>query len=189
MTLNETYAIMSLLQYAYPSYYRGMSKKDATATARLWQQMFEDDSFDEVQGAVKILLATKIESYPPTIGAVKEKLAEFRGVAEMTAQEAWVLVSRAVRSVDWLAPEKQFNKLPPAAQKAVGSAAVLKEWGMSDEQAFETVIYSQFVKAYNVYQKREKEMAVIPSDVRDMLSAVAERMALTDGSENKGVSV
>lgn len=180
MTLDETYIIMGMLQYAYPNYYRGMNKKDATATANLWHTMFADDAFDEVQAAVKVLLATKVEGYPPTIGAVKEKLTEYRKPQELTAQDAWVLVNKAVQSVDWFAPEKQFNKLPEEVQRAVGSPPVLKEWGMLDASAFGTVVYSQFIKAFNVHKKREKEMAAIPADVKKMLTAIGERAALME---------
>lgn len=181
MTLDETYQIMGLLQLAYPSYYRQMDKATAHAAAVLWQEMFADDDFHEVQGAIKILMATRVESYPPSIGSVKEKLAQIRMGAsgsDMTAQDAWVLVDKAVRGLDFMAPEKAFDKLPGPVQRAVGSPSVLKEWAMGDEDEFMTVIYSQFLKAFAIHQKREREMAAIPASVRSVIAGVADRMAL-----------
>jgi len=177
MTENETLVIMGILQSAFPSFYKGMGKKNAYSVASLWHQMFADDDFQDVQAAVKILLATKTDDFPPTIGAVKEKLTQLHAVGEMSAQDAWTLAAKAA------AGNLSWEKLPPLVQKAIGSPAVLREWGVTDERAFHTVIYSQFIKAYKIQRQREREMAAIPAEVRDMLTAIADKMSLPERSE------
>ena len=175
MTKKQMAQIMAVLRAAYPAYYRNQSESDAINAVNLWYDMFKDDDSAEVGVAVKTLIATKVESYPPTIGAVKEKLAEIRSHSAMDAQEAWTLAAKAA------AGNLSWDKLPPQVQRAIGSPNTLREWGVMDIDSFNSVVYSQFVKAYRIHQQREKEMAMLPSDVRDMLTGIADRMALTNG--------
>ena len=177
MTKKETAMLMAVLKAAYPAYYKGQSEDEAIAAARLWYEMFADDPYGEVAAAVKMLIATKVEGYPPTIGAVKEKLAQLRRPNEMDAQDAWALAAKAA------AGNLAWEKLPPQVQRAIGSQSVLRDWGMMETEVFNSVVYSQFVKAYRAHQQRERDMAMIPSDVKKLLGAMSERLALTDKSE------
>lgn len=177
MTKTETAGVLALLREYYP---RDIASTDYKAKVKAWYLVLADYPFEAVKAAAVAFASHDTKGFMPSPGQLVEELHRFDHADEMTAQEAWVLVSKAVRSLDWFAPEKQFEKLPELAKRAVGSPSVLKEWGMSDESAFETVIYSQFLKAYNVYQKREKELAALPSDVRKMLADVSGRLALTE---------
>lgn len=172
MTIQETKKIMAVLQVAFPSYYRGLSKEDALAAVNLWTEMFASDDYPAVAAAVKALIATQTAGYPPTIGAVKEKLAALREPERMTAQEAWALAAKAA------AGDLAWDKLPPMVQRAIGSPNILRDWGMIDIDTFNTVIYSQFLKAYGAYDKREQELAVLPETVRALVAGPAERLAL-----------
>lgn len=109
MNREETLRIMAVLKASYPSYYRGMSRDDANSIVALWADMFKDDPVELVAAAVKALIASDEKGYPPHIGAVKAHIRKLTTPQEMTEGEAWGLVSRAVRKLDWLAPEKQFN--------------------------------------------------------------------------------
>lgn len=172
MTMAETIKVMGALQLAYPSYYRDYSEADAAATAKFWQEMFADDSYNEVAAAVRVLVATRVEGYPPTIGAIKEKLAQLRNTGDMDAQEAWALAAKAA------AGNLAWERLPKPVQRAIGSQQILRDWGMIETSVFNTVIYSQFVKAYSTRQRREQEMAAIPENVRALLRSVGDRLSL-----------
>jgi len=172
VTTRETALVMAVLQSAYPAFYRGQSQQDMENAVRLWREMFADDAFQDVMAAVKALIATKTEGYPPTIGAVKERLAQVRFAGEMDAQEAWALAAKAAAgSIKW-------DKLPEAVQNAIGSPSVLRDWGAMDADTFNSVVYSQFVKAYRIKQQRAHELSSLPSDVRNLLTAMADNRAL-----------
>lgn len=173
--------IMAILKVAYPLWYRDLQKEDAIATVSLWAELFADDSVTEVAAAVKALIATKKTSYPPTISDVKEKLISLRFQDELTAQEAWTMVSKAVANTDWNNPSKQFDKLPESVQAAVGSPDMLREWGMVDVGVFQTVVSSNFIKAFEAKQRRAKELAALPGSVKTLLSGVSERLCLEEG--------
>ena len=78
-----------------------------------------------------------------------------------------------------------WEKLPTLVQKAIGSKSILREWGQIDSERFNTVIYSQFVKAYGTYDTRERERAALPSDIRSLIDGVAERMSLAGETQIK----
>lgn len=177
MTRDEMVAVMGVLKTAYPSFYRDMKRQDALDALALWTEMFEDDDPKTVAAAVKSLISTRKEGYPPTIGEVKAKIADLTQPKEMTELEAWSLVERACRNGLHGAGE-EFAKLPPLIQKAVGSPNQLREWAMMDADTVKSVVASNFMRSFKVYQKRERETAMLPESVREMLTGVTERLAL-----------
>lgn len=179
----ETSMIMAILKVAYPLWYKDLQKEDAIATVSLWAELFADDPVVEVAAAVKALIATKKTAYPPTIGDVKEKLIALRFRDELTAQEAWALVSKAVANTDWNNPSHQFYKLPKLVQETIGSPDILREWGMVDVGVFQTVVSSNFIRAFEAKRHRIKEMAALPESVKTLLSGVSEKLRI-EGQEN-----
>jgi len=177
MTLKETGKVMAVLQAAFPAYYRGISQTDAMAATTLWAQMFEADNYAEVNAAVLALIATQTQGAPPTIGAVKARLAQLRQPDRMTAQEAWALAAKAA------AGNLAWDKLPPMVQRAIGSPGILVDWGMVPIEEFNTVIYSQFMKAYKAFDMRERETQLIPPAVQALLGGVADKLALKPAEE------
>lgn len=174
MNKTESAAIMAILQAAFPAFYRNISQADAKMAVNLWAEMFADDDAQQVAAAVKCIIATQIEGFPPTIGAVKEKLRELKNPSAMTAQEGWAWATKAAQG------NAKWDELPEPVKKAIGSQLVLREWQFNtDTEAFNTVVYSQFVKSFNICQAREAEAAKLPPSVRQMITSVADRMKLS----------
>ena len=90
---------------------------------------------------------------------------------------SWSLVERACRNGLHGAGE-EFEKLPPLIQKAVGSPNQLREWAMMDADTVKSVVASNFMRSFKIYQKRERETAMLPESVRELLTGVTERLAL-----------
>ena len=172
MDINEAGFLMDILSIAYPSFYSRQSDKQKLAAIRLYAEMFADDDPREVAAAVKSLIASRTSTFPPVIGEIKAKLGEIRQPDRMQTQEAWALTCKAA------AGNLAWEKLPALVQRAIGSKSILREWGMIDSERFNTVIYSNFIKAYGVYDTREKERDALPSDIRGVIDGMAERMAM-----------
>jgi len=177
MNREETLAIMGVLKTAYPAFYRDMNREAALQAVSLWNEMFRDDDAAVVAAAVKALIKTRVEGYPPTIGAVAEKIHELTKPQELTEGEAWGMVEKACRNGIY-GYQEEFAALPPVVQKAVGSANQLREWAILDAGELKTVVASNFMRSFRAIQKREKEVAMIPADVRTLLQGVSERLAL-----------
>lgn len=185
MTKDDAALVLAVLKTAYPGSYRGMSAQDAKATVTLWAGMF-DEPREVVEAAIKTIILDEPErEFAPTIGAVKAKIYKITHPDEMTAQEAWVLVSRAVSRCDLQNPSKEFERLPPAVQRAVGSANQLREWGMVDEDIFGSVIASNFRKIWDKQQVREREQAALPAELRQMISDIAQGMTMLPEGDDR----
>lgn len=177
MDRNEIIKLMGVLKVAYPSYYKGITKNEALAAIDLWAEMFKNDRAELVGAAVKALIATKIEGFPPTIGAVKEKMHELTHTDEMTEEEAWGIIAKAVRN-GLYDSRKEFEKLPEELRKIVHDPAQLKEWATMDETTLHSVVVSNFRRSYRVAVTRKKELDLLPHDVIAVLQGEAERMRL-----------
>ena len=181
MKKTEAKMILATLVVAFPTFYKNADGLDAEATVNLWTLQFADYTYEMVNTAVQALISTKIEGYPPTIGEVKEKIRMLFSERQLTDSEAWALVSKATRNSAY-GSEKEFKKLPPDVQRAVGSPEILRSWAVMDAEAVETVVASNFKRTYRAIALQEKEQQMLPQSVRDMLPTMAKPM-LMEGDE------
>lgn len=170
MERNDVLQIMAVLRGAYPHFYRDISRKEAEDTVNLWQAMFAEDEPGLVGAAVKAIIVSDAREFPPNIGIVKEKMRELTAGKELTEAEAWTLVANAVK--DGLYGSKEaFASLPVDCQRLVGSPSQLREWAMMDSESLHSVVASNFQRSYRVIQKRNREAAKLPPDVKAALGA------------------
>ena len=169
MTRDDVIKIMSVLRGAYPHFYRDISKQEAYDTINLWTDMFSNDDASIVAAAVKSLIDGDDKGFPPTIGQVKTKMRLLVGSDELTEAEAWNLVSKAVKNGLYGAVE-EFEKLPPAVKRIVGSPSQLRDWASMDGDTLHSVVASNFQRSYKVVATREKEIAALPDDVKKLIN-------------------
>ena len=180
MNLKESKTILTILQAAFPAFYKGVPDNELLKIIKLWQIMFADDDYEIVSKAVKALIATKVENFPPTIGAVKEQIEKIKSPQQMSELEAWSLVCKACRNGSHHSVE-EFNKLPEVIQRAIGSPDQLRVWAQMDEETVNSVIASNFMRTYRVKQQQQKELNMLTNDVREYLENMSDAMKL----ENK----
>ena len=181
----ETADILAVLKAAYPQFYNGLSPKEANKIVDLWAEMFKDEPVMVVAVAVKAMIASRTNTFPPNIGEIKEQITKMRMPKEMTAAEAWTLVYRAIANSGYNAKE-EYDRLPPTIQRLVGSPQQLREWGMMNAETVQSVVASNFQRSYTVRIKSDREYMALPSDIKQMISSVAQQFALGDGNENGG---
>ncbi len=159
---------MRVLQAAYPQFY---SKQDAEAirdALRLWHDMFAEDSGAEVGAAVKAFIATDTKGFPPSIGQIKARLVQLKAPNMLDEAQAWSIVSKAIQNSAYHARE-EFEKLPAVIRAVVRSPSMLKDWALSDGATLQTVIASNFQRAYRTKAAEAKERLALPSDIRQVL--------------------
>lgn len=171
MTLEETGTIMDVLRTAYPRFYAGKDAPDPAMSLKLWAEMFRDDDVALVAAAVKSLIQSDTNGFPPHIGAVKEKLRLLTSDGELAEIEAWGLVSTAVRN-SLYGSREEFEKLPSVLRRLVGSPAQLREWAMMDSEMLHSVVSSNFMRSYKVVLSRERELAMLPPDVKALVGRI-----------------
>ena len=181
MNRKETMQILASLRAAYPSSFKDLDKMDLEAMTQLWQSVFEDESYAEVSAAVTALITSRTVGYSPVIGEIKEKLHSIKHAGELSDQDAWALVSKACAN-GLYGYQKEFDKLPPEVQRAVGAPEQLKAWAAMDVETVESVVASNFMRNYRTQAARAKEFAMLPESVRAVIGPLADSMKMIGGA-------
>lgn len=168
MTREDTIKILSVLRGAYPAFYRDITKQEAESTIALWESMFDEEPYELVAASVKAFISGDSKGFPPAIGQIKERIRQITQPEEMTEQEAWALVSKALRNSTY-GSEEEFAKLPPEVQAVVHDPGQLKQWAMSPADEVETVIASNFMRSFRAKQKVNKEYMALPTSVKQLM--------------------
>ena len=182
MTVQETSMVMNVLNAAYPGFYAKSSDAERKQILSLWAEMFREDDVALVAAAVKALIVAEASSFPPTIGQVKARLRQITTPQEMTEGEAWALVAAAIRNSAYDS-RREFERLPEAVRRFVGSPSQLREWAMMDSDTVHSVVASNFQRNFRVRQKADREMAALPADVRAMIGGAASALRLEGPKE------
>lgn len=170
MTFDETRAILRICKAEWPQSFSGMSKKDAVERLNLWAEMFKDDDVTLVGAAVKTIIAAGNREFAPNVGAIKEQMRKLTaGAEEMTEAEAWAKIRKAI-SNGYYGAEQEFEKLPPLCRTVVGSPQQLREWSTMDSETVHSVVSSNVQRAYKTIQRRERESAKVPEDIKARFS-------------------
>ena len=121
----ETADILAVLKAAYPQFYNGLSPKEANKIVDLWAEMFKDEPVMVVAVAVKAMIASRTNTFPPNIGEVKEQITKMRTFFCCRSQSAIISTrqqseSRLHRSRE--TPERSAAVAPTWAVNAIATA-------------------------------------------------------------------
>lgn len=172
MTRQETGIIMDILTTAYPAFYNGRNAPDMRMTVNLWAEMFAEDDVKIVAAAVKALIATDDKGFPPHIGAVKGRIRQISNPDEMTEQEAWTHIAKALRNSSYNA-EEEFFKLPPILQDVVHAPQQLREWARMDEATVQSVVASNLQRSFRAKAQSRRDFEALPKDVQALAKTFA----------------
>ncbi len=181
MTFEETRTILTLLQTEYPQSFSKMDERAMAMKLKLWAAEFQYDDYRAVYAVVRAIISAGGREFAPNIGVIREKLRSYSANGELTENEAWALVSKAISNGIY-GYSAEYEKLPPAVRKAVGEPEQLKRWAVMNINEVQTVVSSNFQRSYRAIAQRERELAKIPSDVRELLTGVSAEM-LPEASE------
>ena len=175
----ECLKILAILRIAYPGFYKGMDEKDRNDTVVFWATMFPDEPFELVSAAVKTYIASDEKGFPPHVGAIKAAIVKLMQPQALTEAEAWNIVRGKMSSC---VTRADFLSLPPAIQRAVGSASQLNQWAMTDIKSL-SVTQSNFMRSYRAALEAEQERAKIPKDVLAVIEGHRQAMLLEKPAE------
>ena len=177
MTKEEVYKLIFVIKSVYPKTYEKFTASDFDNMALGWFMALEDYSYQEISVATKAYITTNTSGFPPVPAQLIAYTKERDPVKEMSSAEAWDLVYKAISRAYYYS-EEEFAKLPELCQKAVGSAASLKEMATMDINTVKSVEGSHFRRNYETLVKRKQEYEKIPVKTREMLEALHTPMML-----------
>ena len=182
MNKREVAQILTVLKVAYPGFYSMLTKSDVENMVNVWADFFRNDPYPIVDAAVKAIInAGTKDGYPPDIGAVKEQIRRFTRPEKDTAMDAWNEVKKAISFYD---ARKTFSTLPELSRRIVGSPNQLREWALMEMETINTVVQSNFLKAYRAKEASYLAQKALPEDVQKLVAKIQEGMML-DGLDGK----
>ena len=164
MTREETVKIIRIICGSFPNF----KPSDLSETVDIWNMMLDEYTYNQIAGALKSYILADSTGFAPSIGQLIAKVKTIEEPAQLNESEAWGLVSKAIRNGYYGAVE-EFSKLPPLVQKAVGTPDNLRNWSQTNLESVETVIQSNFLRAYRAEAQRAAEISKMPSDVKEMI--------------------
>lgn len=187
MTREEAKKLVRIVVSSYPNY----KPANLTDTVDVWTMMLEDFTYQQVALALKSYILSDTSGFAPSIGQLIEKVQVIHNVnPQLNEMEAWALVSKALRN-GINGAEEEFNKLPATVQKAVGSPNQLRNWAITDENAVENVIQSNFIKTYRTVCNKEKEFCKMPKEIKNKIeqNSVQKVISSKDDTEVKQLNI
>ena len=177
MTHKETAQILGVLHSVYFS--GGGDQTDAArrVTINTWQKVFADEPVGIVEAAVNAFIASSTTPFFPAPGQIKEQIRLLQKGDELTEQEAWDLVMKALRNSSYGSVE-EFAKLPEPVKRAVGSHNMLRQWVHYAASELQFVA-SEFKKAYRQIMEKQNNLEKIPAAVK--LVAAGDKKNLLEG--------
>ena len=172
MNTTEVKKALALLQECYPHF---MDGREIQSTVAIWGRMFPDESYGKVEAAIMAFVASDTKGFPPAIGQIKEKLAQMDADNELDEAKAWALVYAAMCKG---ATQKEFDKLPPEVQCAVGTRRILFDWSMMDLETVNSVVASNFMRSYRARATYVREVKKLPPEARRLYAAVGDAFAM-----------
>jgi len=164
VTREETVKIIRIICGSFPNF----KPSDLSETVDIWNMMLDEYTYNQIAGALKSYILSDSTGFAPSIGQLIAKVKTIEEPAQLNETEAWGLVSKAIRNGYYGAVE-EFSKLPPLVQKAVGTPDNLRNWSQTNLESVETVIQSNFLRAYRAEAKRAAEISKMPSGIKTMI--------------------
>lgn len=164
MNKQETQKILAVLMVTYPNF----NAVDISTLTNVWEMVFKDYSYAEVSQALTTYLSTNTSGFAPLPAHLIDLIHSVReSGSDDNPSAMWDKVMNAIGNATYGANE-EFNKLPLAVQRVLGSASALRMMAMN-EDFNEDVEKSLFMRTYAEQVKKQKQINRMPSEVKAMI--------------------
>ena len=168
MDRKEAKKLLGVAVGAFPN----MQEKNLGPTVGVWEEMLRDMPYEVAEKAMYKLLSTA--KFFPTIAEIREAAVEITQPQRITASEAWGLITKAIRQYGYYR-WNEAKKVLPADVVTMVERFSWEEICTSEETG---VIYGQFAKAWDSQQKVDKQMDVLPTSIRSLVTGIADAKQL-----------
>lgn len=179
MTDKEVGNIFLLAMANFPH----LQEKNMKPTLMLWKEMLTDLPYAVALPGMKKLLSTA--KFFPSIAEIREACTAMTEPRQLTHDEAWRMVLDAVSKYSSYKELEGLASLPPMVRDVARNIG-WREICMSEQP---DVIRGQFRQAWEAHSAREKEMRVLPSDVRVLVGNLGDILKLPEGDKPYKTSV
>ena len=174
MTRAETKELLMTISAMYPNF--KVAPEEMTFTLNAWHMMLQEYPYKSVQGALQIFVKTNNSGFAPSVSQLINAMYAPKQNNSLSEGEAWALVKKAIKDGNYYS-EERFNALPETIQKAIGSHNMIKQWAQTDSDEVNTVIMSNFQRAYRTVLQRESFNDRVPERLSELVSGIAEKVS------------
>lgn len=174
MTRNEAVDAIRYMKAKFPSW--NPTKDDISDMATSWAADFINYPKEVIEVAIDCYVRTSNSAFIPSTSELFGILHSLSKPRQLSENEAWALVSKALRN-GYYGAEEEFSKLPKLVQDAVGHPSNLRDWSQQDESAL-SVIQSNFQRVYRTVAQRETDISKMPTEVRALIDKINSNIGL-----------
>lgn len=174
MTQAETAELLTMMAAAWPRF------EPDDAKIVLWSSMFEDVAFRVAKIALKKLML--LNTFPPSVAELRQAVVEVAtpGNSRLPAPEAWGHVIAAIKKFGYYRESEALSSMPAEAAKVVSWMG----WQDICQSDNIDVVRGQFLRMYETQLQREKEQALLPSALREIIAEIGQGFLLEGGDND-----
>ena len=141
MTRDETKVLLLRMMSLYPNY----KPADLGMAIDSWHKILCQKDAQVIDDALTVYTSTDTSGFAPSVGQLNALIAE-ASISGIQEGEIRNILVRASRNANYGAQE-EFDRMPEELQKAVGSASVVRSWGMKEPSDLDYE-FSRIIKTY-----------------------------------------
>lgn len=170
MTLAEVGKLLAFITAVYPN----IDIKHGTVEA--WHELLGDLDYRLAIAATKKALAESEIPALPAVGKIRSTALELQNGPGITAPEAWGLVLGIVRRHGYYGEAEALQALPPDLSRIVSWMG----WAEICYSEKVDVVRAQFMRMYEVQEKRTRELAGLPPAVKMFVKGLGDTLKLPE---------
>jgi len=156
---SDTMKVLAVLEVSYPQHFKSLSQVQKNNMVNLWTKLFQHDNYKIVITAVEHHIMNDTKGFFPVIGAIREMMYQLNNLNEITEQEAWNIIRKAISNSYTV--RESFEAMPPLVKRIVGSASQLGSWALMDLNTVNSVVSSNFQRSYKALAAKQKGIVKI----------------------------
>lgn len=174
MTREETKKLLMTIRAIYPNF--NVKPEEMTFTLNAWQMMLEEYPAQVVSAALQIYVKTNNTGFAPSVSQIIGCMHKPSEIEQLSEGEAWAMVKKAIQDGNYHS-EERFNELPPLVQRAIGGAAMIRQWAQTDSDEVNTVIMSNFQRTYRAVLSKQDFNNKVPEQISDIVKGLADKLS------------
>lgn len=176
MTQEDVKKLLMIIAVTFPQF----KIENAKETINAWYMLLEEYDNNEIMVAFKSYCKSSQSGFAPSVPQLIAELEKPQDLAVMDESEAWALVRKAIGRSTYNS-QREFDKLPPTIQKAVGSPDILYSWA-TNEYYSDSKVMETFTFNYKNVCKRKREFEKLPAQLQAKVETFVERLPQLDNN-------
>lgn len=173
MSREDIKRLLGMITITYPNF----KLNDPTLAVDVWHRILEPDDAQNIFDAFSVYARTDTSGFAPSPGKLHMMIAD-RLSDEIDEGEIMTILTMASRNANY-GFQAEFDKMPKALQKAVGSPTNIRNWGQMEQDQL-NYTFNNIIKAYKRTVHDEKVRLAAVGTNLEKIETSDRLKALTD---------